>query len=262
VHPKDALYDEVYGPFTVVWFDELDQSPRRAMLLAEAGRHDLLHNLEELNSLIHELVDASFDALGDKLEYMLAVVRRYRDHVLWEGQKTPVFDAKDEQIRAALNHKLKRNFSMGAIETVICLEAATTFCKEQLGLSGRLLANVLRLSGQLGASLALLHDQQEQHRLHFLTGEEGYLQYPEVTFADVIAGGRYRIPPEMFVVVGSGDDLRVRFVSHRVEPGPFQTPIKRCPAYNFPSSYDRSVPLNEDLWRLIVDIYRLSGRLA
>lgn len=261
MHPKDALYDEVYEPLTVAWFDEFEHSKRRAEILAEAPRHHLLHNLDELNSLLHELVDACFDALGTKLHYMLAVVRRHREHVLWEEQMIPTVSAMDEQVKAALSHKVKRNISMGAVEIVICLEAAVAFGKQQLGLCGRPLAGMLKRSGQLGSSLALLHDEQEQHRLRALTGEEGYLKYPEVSFADVIEGGRYRIPPQMFVAVGSGDGVRLRFVSLRVQPGPFDTPIRRCPAYSFPDPEDSSLPLNEDLWRLIVDIYQASGCL-
>jgi hypothetical protein len=191
---------------------------------------------------------------------MLAVVRRYRDNVLWEDQMIPAFDAKDEEVREALSHKIKRNISMGAVEVVICLEAATAFCKDRLGLKGEPLANALKLSGQLAASLALIHDEQEQHRLQALTGEDGYLKYPEVTFADVIEGGRYRIPPEMFVAVDSDAGPRLRFVTLRLKPGPFETPVRRCPAYTR-ANRDR-LPLNDDLWRVIVDIYHLSGCLA
>lgn len=261
-HPKNALYDEVYEPLTVAWFDELGHSQRRAGLLAEAPHRSLLDNLNELNKLLHHLVDTCLEALGGKADDMVAVVSHNREHVLWEGQMTPEADATAEEIKAAFSNKIKRNISMGAVEIAICLEAATAFGKDRLGLSGASLARVLKHSGQLCGSLALLHDAQEQHRLQALTGEDEYLKYPDVTFADVVEGGRYRIPAGMLVAVGSGDDLRLKFVGIRARPGPFDTPIRRCPAYVSHKGSERSPILNDILWSLIVDIYDRSGRFA
>jgi hypothetical protein len=259
-HPKDALYDEVYVPLTIAWSLEFDQCQQRHDLIAQAPRHALLSTLHDLNLLFHELVDACLDRLRGH-EHMLAVVREHRQHVLWEGQMIPSPDADAEEIRAALAYKLKRNISMGAVEIVICLEAATAYCTESLRLSGGEVARVVLRSSQLPGSLALLHDAQEQHRLQVLTGEDGYLKYPDITFADVIIGGRYRIPASMIVASGSGDDLRLRFANNRALPGPFDSPTRRCPAHLV--SFVRNGPvLNETLWRLLVEIYRLSGRFA
>jgi hypothetical protein len=257
-----VLYSEVYAPITVAWFGELGRCNRRHTLLAEAPRYSLVRNLNELDKLIHELVDKSLVTLHGKLDDMLAVVREHRDWVLWEGQMVPASYTDDEQVKNALSHKLKRNISMGAVEIVICLEGAAAYGKERLGLKGEQLVAVLKRSGQLGGSLALLHDEQEQQRLQTLTGEPGYLKYPEVDFADVIVGRRYHIPLDMFVAVGSGAKLKLRFAANRVDQGPFkdETPIERCPAYHH-SRHDRTEPLSEDLWHLIVDIYHGSGRL-
>jgi len=139
------------------------------------------------------------------------------------------------------------------------MEAATTYGADKLGLRDQRLARVLKQSPQLCSSLALLHDTQEQQRLQALTSEVGYLKYPDVSFADVIIHGRYRIPAKMLVVIGSGDNLRLKFASTRVDVGPFDSPTRRCPAYRS-SPTDRYLVLNDTLWRLVVDIYHLSGR--
>lgn len=258
-HPKDVLYDKVYDPVTRAWFVELDHYPRLTELLDEAPRFDLLRNLNELNSLFHEVVDRCFDNLGPRADSMVEVVRRYRKHVLWEGQMTPGLFAGNKKIIAAISNKIKRNISMGAVEAVICLEGAIAYGKDKLGLDGQALAEVMKRSLQLCASLALLHDEQEQHRLQFLTGEDGYLKYPDVSFDHVILGGRYKISTAKYEDLGSDDNLQLKFVGNRAHPGPFTSPIRRCPAQRL--SHQGKV-LNEKLWHLLVEIYHLSGRLG
>jgi len=253
------LYDEVYDPFTAAWIVELDGCERLTELLAEAGRFDVLRNLNELNAMFHVLVDRCLDGLGDRTTDMMAVVRKHRKHVLWEGQFTPRVFATDQEIRAAISNKIKRNISMGAVEAVICLEGAVAFGTDKLGLSGQALMQVMKRSLQLCASLAFLHDEQERHRLRFLTGEHGYLKYPDVTFVDVISGGRYHISAEKYEAVGADDALQLRFVGNRPHPGPFDSPTRRCPAQRLRG---RDGVLNETLWRVLVDIYHLSGRFA
>lgn len=287
VHPKDVLYDQVYDPLTRIWFRELEDSLERKELLAEAPKHDLLENLLRLDEVFRVCVDRSLDSLGAKADDILGTmdthrivekVGDHRQHVMWANEEVPEEGAGPEQIRASLSHKLKRNISLGALEAVICLESALEYGRDKLGLTGDVLADTLRRSRQLYGSLAYLHDEQEWARLKFLTNKSGYLRYTDgavkvqgqgdghgaapVSYKQVIVDREYQIPFDKFVVIGSPEALRLRFVSAPAQPDPasLDSPIKRCPAQRLRRAEGATEVLNDVLWDLLIDIYRLSHR--
>jgi len=260
VHPKDVLYNGVYDPLTIAWFAALAESTEPADLLAEAPRHDLVTNLLRFNDLFHRLVDISLNGMHQKeVDDIVAIVKKYRNNVQWMGHNEPGLDTDDDGIRASLSDKLKRNISLGVIEALICLESAYIYCDKELGLTGELLAETLRRSRQLYASLALLHDDQERERLTELTGVSGYLEYPKINYHNVI-NGDITIAVDKFLATGSGNWLRLRFVSAPIPAIPLDSPTKRCPAHRFRSSEQPELMLNDVLWDLLIEIYRGSGR--
>lgn len=260
-HPKHILYDRAYDPLSQAWFAALADAPEAAALLRDAPAHDLVTNLLRFNALFHALVDAAFDRMPDGGSDVVATASRYRDHILWVNHMAPPDGADATGIRIALGHKLKRNVSLGVIEALICLESAYTFGSAVLGLHGEELARVLQRSRQLYGSLALLHDDQEKVRLTHLTGISGYLMYPDVDFPDVI-GRRVTIAADKFVVAGSADQLKIKFVSVPVRAVVLDSPIKRCPAHRFASPDHDGLTLNDVLWDLLIEIYRRSGRFG
>jgi hypothetical protein len=182
--------------------------------------------------------------------------------VWWMGYMTPGPEAGPEELRASLGGKLKRNISLGVVEALICLESAYHYCRQApLHLTGEALAATLRRSRQLYASLALLHDEQERERLTFLTGIEGYLTYPTVDYHHVI-GGQVRVPPDKFLVAGTAEEPRVRFVIPPLHSAVLDSPTKRCPAHRLRSAQHPEMALNDVLWDLLIEIYRQSGRFA
>ncbi len=266
-HPKHRLYDGVYDPLTEAWFAALAVSPDVPRLLREATEHPLLVNLRRLDDLFRRLVDECIGQQHEKvLHDTLTTVARHRDAVTWMGYMVPAPDATLAEIKSSLSHKLKRNISLGAVEALICLESAYAYGRDELHLGGAALADTLRRSSQLYASLAVLHDEQERERLTELTGVEGFLEYPEVDYHDVVpdeAGERrVRIAPDKFTTTGSGDELRIKLVITPVRRDTLSSPVKRCPAHRLPSPKTPGHNLNDDLWDLLIRIYERSGRFA
>jgi hypothetical protein len=155
--------------------------------------------------------------------------------------------------------KLKRNVSLGVIEALICMESARRYGQAGLALTGEELERLLRRSRNLYASLAVLHDDQEQLRLRALVGTGQGVAYPRTDFPDVL-NGAVVVPPDRLVVTGRDDGLRLRFVSAHL-PVIAGSPTKRCPAQRFHTP-DGACLLNDSLWDLLIDVYRRSGRLA
>ncbi len=259
-HPKDVLYDGAYDPLTRAWFDALAISPERGQLLAEASAYGLLDTLIRFNELCYELVDVSLAGLYEQRDEIVAIVSRHRAHVMWQGHMAPGLDAGADEISVSLSEKMKRNISLGVIEALICLESAYHFCRDTLKLHGDSLSGALMRSRQLYASLAVLHDEQERVRLLALTGIDS-LVYPAVDYQDVI-DGTVRIPADKFVVAGTADAPRVKFVTTPVHDVALDSPVRRCPAHRFRSSENADLTLNDVLWNLLIDIYQRAGRFA
>lgn len=261
-HPKDVLYDQVYDLITPAWFSELMGSPQRKHLLDTAGDRDTAATLVALNEVFHDAVDASMASLGEKKTAdIIAVIGRYREYVGWDDQLIPGPGAGQDELRESFIYKIKRNISLGAVVALICLESATRYARTVLGLAGEPLADLLRRSRQLYSSLALLHDDHEHHRMAVLTGITDYPAYPSTDYADVL-DGRYHIAADKFVVVGSGEDARLRFVSTPAYRLPLNGPIKRCPAHRATGDHDDGTVPNDALWDLLIDVYAQSGRFA
>jgi len=191
---------------------------------------------------------------------MVAIVGRYRDHVLWAGHHVPRPDADAAAIRAALAGKMKRNVSLGVIEALICLESAVEFCRVHRRMDGSATARAVAGSRQLYTCLAVLHDEHDRQRLTFLTGIDGYLSYPEVDYPDVL-GGAIRVPSDKFVVVGPPAAPTVRFAVPPIRGVATDSPVGRCPAHRLRRPGDPHTSLNDVLWDLLVEVYRQAGRL-
>jgi hypothetical protein len=260
-HPKSVLYNHAYDPLTEAWFNALNESPQVKALLDEAPRRDLVTTLQLFNGLFHALVNVSLESLYAKADDIVTIVSKRRNEVLWAGHMAPGADADNEQIRDSLRHKMMRNISLGVIEALICLESAYAFGRDELGLGGTALADVLQRSRQLYASLAVLHDEQERVRLTFLTGIDSHLMYPKVDYHDVI-GGSVRIASDKFIVAGPPEARRLRFISPPAHSVQVDSPVKRCPAQRLRSAHHDGLTLNDVLWDLLIAIYRQSGRFA
>lgn len=120
---------------------------------------------------------------------------------------------------------------------------------------------MLRRSRQLYASLAVLHDDQERERLHFLAGFNSHLKYPATDYHHVITG-MVTIGGDKFVEVGGPDEPRLRFVSEPLSPTTPDSPLLRCPAQRLQTSAGPQRPLNDVLWDLLIDIYRECDRFS
>ncbi|MBF9133103.1 hypothetical protein I0C86_29685 [Plantactinospora sp. S1510] len=258
-HPKAALYLEVYTPLVEAWFEALRASTALTELRGAAPDRDLVDNLQRLDLLFRDLVDGLFDRPGAVLDHSMAVVAEHRDAVVWEDQMVPSTGAGAAELAASLRHKFKRNISLAMLEALICLESALAYGRDAVGLSGQALETTLRASTPLLASLSVLHDEQEMVRMRHLTGDPREIQHPRFTVAD-IAGGAFRIAPDKFRIVGPEDQRKIRFASvppSRLVPS---TPTMKCPAHQLTN--ENGQRLNDELWDLLVDIYRLSGRLT
>ncbi|MFC6021831.1 hypothetical protein ACFP2T_37415 [Plantactinospora solaniradicis] len=258
-HPKAALYLEVYTPLVEVWFETLRDSFALTELRRAAPGRDLVDNLQRLDLLFRDLVDGLFARPGTILDHAIAVVAEHRDAVVWEDQMVPAPGADATELAASLRHKFKRNISLAMLEALICLESALAYGRDTVGLSGQALETTLRASTPLLASLSVLHDEQEMVRMRHLTGDPREIQHPRFTVAD-IAGGAFRIAPDKFRIVGPEGQRKIRFAS--VPPSGLvpSTPTMKCPAHQLTN--DNGQRLNDELWDLLVDIYRLSGRLT
>lgn len=246
---KQDLYQGVYRPFTIGWFAALHASPKKAQLLAEAGPGGLAATLSAFNELFHALVE---DCITSD---MVIETQRLHDHVLWVGDDKRA--AADGSVELSLVAKLQRNVSLGVLEALLCLESARVFAAGTLGLHGRELAETLRRSKQLYTSLAVLHDDQERDRIMQLTGRTSPIEYPVLTFDDIIAG-RVRIPADRFVVSETSEKPRLRFVNPPVSPVPVSTPTMRCPAHR--DSPHGAGTFNDSLWDLLIEIYSRAGK--
>ncbi|GIG92784.1 hypothetical protein [Plantactinospora endophytica] len=258
-HPKVALYLEAYTPLVEEWFQALRASDGLRELRRTAPGRDLVGNLERLDLLFRDLVDDLFDRPAPVLGQAVAVVAEHRAAVVWEDQLVPPPDAGAEELAASLRHKFKRNISLALLEALICLESALTYGRQTLGLSGEALERTLRDSTSMLASLSVLHDQQEVARMRQLTGDPTEIQHPRFTVADIVRGA-FRIGPDKLRAVGPAGQQKIRFGSvapHGVE---LSSPTMKCPAHRLTN--DEGQPLNNELWGLLVDVYRMSGRLA
>jgi hypothetical protein len=254
VHPKRALYAKVYIPLTIRWFEALEMSPAKNELLAAAETRELVDTLQAFNAICRERVDELLD------HDMVRAAHELHQAILWVGDETPGPDPTLAQIRASLADKLRRNISLGILEAVLCLESGYHFARETLGLTGKELRQTLQDSRQLYASLAVLHDLQERQRLSFLTGREGYLEYPAVNYPDIISG-HIRISADKFLSSMHTDGVRLRFVSYpvdRIDPAD-SGPTMRCPAHQASQGFYGGT-YNDVLWDLLIDIYQRSGR--
>ncbi|MDW5327367.1 hypothetical protein [Plantactinospora sp. KLBMP9567] len=258
-HPKVALYLEAYTPLVEEWFQALRDSDALTELRHTAPGRDLVDNLQRLDQLFRDLVDGMFAHPTPVLERAVAVVAVHREAVVWEDQLVPRPGAGAEELAASLRHKFKRNISLALLEALICLESALTYAREAQGLSGAELADTLRGSTSMLASLSVLHDQQEMARMRQLTGDPTEIQHPKFTVADIVRGA-FRIGLDKFRAVGPEGQRRIRFGSvppHGVE---LASPTMKCPAHRLTN--DEGQPLNNEFWALLVDIYRMSGRLG
>jgi hypothetical protein len=258
-HPKVALYDHVYDPLAAAWFSALLAAPELKLLLDHVPEHDLVVSLEAFNDLCHVVMEDCVNQRAADADDFMATIGMFHAHVLWAEHRAPDPDAGPAALAQSICEKMKRNLSMGVIEALVCLESAYRFGRDRLGLRGTALLQVLLRSRQLYMSLSALHDEQEKIRLMFLTGITGYLAYPEHDYAAVIDGA-LTIAPDKFVVVGSGDDLRLRFVAYPVAAVLLDSPALRCPAHRLRSDAEPDEALNDVLWRLLIDIYERVGR--
>jgi hypothetical protein len=258
-HPKDVLYENVYDPLTVAWFTALAESPDVERLLSTASDYDLLSNLQRFNTLFQQLVDVTFVEVCEKGPDVLSLAYQYREGVLWVGNEDPGHEPDIDEFRSALGHKAKRNIILGIVEALLCLESAYTYAHEALRLRGEDLAGTLQRSRQLCSSLAMLHDEQEQVRLTFLTGMKDFLKYPEVDYPDVLDHSVH-IPAEKFMVTGPAGSRSLKFVSVPLGRVKMDSPAKRCPAHRFSSGTHVDLKLSDVLWNLLIDLYRASGK--
>ncbi|MFY1687269.1 hypothetical protein [Plantactinospora sp. WMMB782] len=259
LHPKVALYLEAYTPLVEEWFSALRVSGALTELRRAAPGRDLVDNLQSLDQLFRDLVDAMFAHPTPVLEHALAVVAAHRGAVVWEDQMVPRADAGTAELAASLRHKFKRNISLALLEALICLESALAYGREGLGLTGAALEQTLRGSTSMLASLSVLHDQHEVARMRQLTGDPTEIQHPRFTVADIVRGA-FRIGPEKFRAVGPEGQRKIRFGSVAPQDIELSSPTMKCPAHRLTN--DEGQPLNNELWALLVDVYRLSGRLA
>jgi hypothetical protein len=254
VHAKRAIYSTIYHPVTDRLFEQLRSPSMRGPVLAAAAG-GVLPALDELNGRCHRQVGELVD------DAMVTAAMRLRRDVLWVGAEAPAVSASRDDIRASLVAKLRRNASLGFVEATLCLDSAYHAARDRLRLRGPALRETLRRSRTLCRSLAALHDVQERQRLSYLTGREGYLEYPAVDYADVVEG-RFRIPADRFVAT-NGEQPRLRFVSRSA--GPVDTrrhgPTMRCPALRM-SVPDAAAPHTDALWDLLIDIYQHAGRFS
>ncbi len=259
--PKTELYREVYDPITRDWFVALGRAQSRLDdILAEAGKDGVLTTLERMNVLFHELViEVLPDRRDPAQDRILDVVRRLSKSVLWVEHSPPRINAKTDNVLNALRHKIQRNVSLGTVEALICLESARQYGRVKLELRGEALAALLERSRQLYTSLAVLHDEQEKERLHFLAGVQGHLAYPDTDYHHVTSG-LVRIGFDKFVEVDSPAGLRLRWVSEPVPPSTPDSPVLRCPAQRLREG-GSGRPLNDTLWDLLIDVYRRAGEL-
>jgi hypothetical protein len=258
-HPKEVLYDEVYDPLVRAWFQDLNASEQLVILLREAPDHDLVENLERFNTLFHDLVEnGSVDTTATSAE-VARTLGENREHMLWEDQMTPGPEATTEELMASFRHKIKRNISLAAIEAIICLESAIRYAREVLGLTGAELAATLRRSTMLPASLAALHDEREKVRMQYLTGTSEEIMYPAVNYADVVSG-RFRIDDDKFMTIGLPGQQKIRFRKPPPDNLVLDSPTMMCPAQRLNNEHD--VPLNNEFWDLLIDIYQASGRFT
>jgi hypothetical protein len=256
-HPKDVLYERVYDPLTREWFAALESSKEVNDLVQAAPVRGLLATMLDLNALFHHLVD---DVLAQPMvdaKEMIATTKEHQAHVLWVGHAAPTPGANDDLVLDSLSKKMKRNISLGVVEALICLQSAYEYGRQELGLSGQRLEDMLRRSRQLYASLAILHDDQEQVRLRQLAGITGFLKYPDTDYADAL-DGTVAIGPEHFHRAGTRDQPRLRFKSSPVPTPADDSPIKRCPAQRLRGTDGQ--PLNDGLWDLLLDVYRSAGQ--
>jgi hypothetical protein len=259
--PKRVLYGNVYVPVTVGWFAALQASPRKDELLAHAGDRGLLETLRLFDELCRGLVDPLVT------DDMVAVAYELREAILWmDGDwahiEDPGPDPSVAQISASLVAKLRRNISLGVLEAVLCLESACRYAQRELHLRGDELRRTLLGSRQLYAGLAVLHDKQERERLSFLTGIDGYLEYPAVDHHHIL-DGELCIPSDKFVALPTADGMRIRFVRNQVSriDEAVDGPTMRCPAHR-PSPADPDLTYNDILWNLLIEIYQRSGRFG
>lgn len=246
-------------PLVEDWFQALRDSLALTELQDAAPGRDLVDNLQRLDLFFRDLVDGLFDRPGGLLERAITVVAEHRDAIVWEDQMVPGPDADATELTVSLRHKFKRNISLAMLEALICLESALTYGRDIVGLSGPTLETTLRHSTALLASLSVLHDEQEMVRMRHLTGDPTEIQHPRFTVADIV-GGAFRIAPDRFRIVDSAGQRKIRFAS--VPPSGLvpSTPTMKCPAHRLTN--ESGQPLNDEFWDLLVDIYRLSGRLA
>ncbi|AVT33252.1 hypothetical protein C6361_31680 [Plantactinospora sp. BC1] len=253
------MYLEAYTPLVEEWFSALRVSSGLRELRQDGPGRDLVENLQRLDQLFRDLVDGMFAHPTPVLERAVAVVAAHREAVVWEDQLVPSPGAGAEELAASLRHKFKRNISLALLEALICLESALSYGRDTLGLSGETLERTLRGSTSMLASLSVLHDQQEMARMRQLTGDPTEIQHPRFTVADIVRGA-FRIGPDKFRAVGPEGQQRIRFGSvppHGVE---VTSPTMKCPAHRLTN--EEGQPLNNELWALLVDVYRMSGRLA
>ncbi len=258
---KVELYAEVYDPITSEWFAAMGRADHLVHdILTRAPVTGLHSTLLDLNRLFHALVDEVLPSSEPpRIARMLDVVRRLRRSVLWVEHSPPRLNANAENLLDALRNKMRRNISLGAVEALICLESAVRYGRQRLGLSGEPLADLLVRSRRLYTSLAVLHDDQEMQRLHFLAGVEGHLSYPDTDYDDVIAH-RVIVGLDKIVEIGGGDTLRLGWLSDPVPPAAPDSPVMRCPAQRLRDA-GSGRPFNDLLWDLLIEIYRRTGDL-
>lgn len=258
-HPKAALYLEAYAPLVAEWFDMLRDSFALAELRRTAPSRDLVENLQRLDLVFREVVDGMFDRPTAVLERAIKVVIEHRDEVVWEGQLVPRPGADATEMATSMRHKFKRNISLALLEALICLESALAYGRDAMGLSGEALERTLLVSTALLASLSVLHDEQETVRMRQLTGDPREIKHPRFTVDDIVAGA-FRIGSEKFRAVGAEGQQRIRFGSVPPESVALSSPTMKCPAHRLTNVGGE--PLNNEFWALLLEIYRLSGRLA
>jgi len=258
VRPKDVLYARVYDPLTREWFAALDRSAEAADLVRAASDRGVLETMLDLNKVFHGLVDEVLSHPQVDSATMIATTKEHQEHVLWVGHAAPLPDADQDEVRHSLGAKMKRNISLGVVEALICLQSGYN-CGQAKGFSGDRLEGLLRRSRQLYASLAILHDDQEQVRLQQLAGITGFLMYPDTDYADAL-DGTVTIGPEHFQLAGTREEPRLRFKTSPVPMPPVDSPIKRCPAQRLKAADGR--PLNDGLWDLLIDVYRSAHQFA
>lgn len=140
------------------------------------------------------------------------------------------------------------------IEAVLCLESARKYL-DGMNIRGNEARTILAQSQWLISTLAAMHDEQEIMTIQQLLDGAAF-DYPAVTIDDIIAG-KFAIPPDHLDLTEVHGVKRVGFKDLPKVQSKFETPKEMCPAHRIKDA--DGARLNDTFWKLLVDVYALSG---